>query len=304
MLPLMSLVSINVMMSLLEILIIEESTANGNDEEEKEATPDNNTDTSAPATPVNNEGNKKMKESSYNEKVEKLSKECFNSRGLSLIPILLKVIKKLVSYSHMYVCRGGLHSSQDINEDIQDVINHLLSVSSTTLVSTKTTDEPAFYSQIPEFIQNLIKRWNSTIVLEGVVLERIQSGGFDKVGLFEELWMLVSIALSSFAVQQTFEPCCALKSVLYFSISLLYSLFYLDQKSCQEFLPDVTPLFVDSLTKFAAIEGDIKSKERMGKPLAHIFNIFDKTSSRRACITLKVLIHFMSQSYIYIALLN
>ncbi len=293
MLPLMSMIAINVLLSLLQRTIQAtvceedgkelqkkdseqqqqqtESEETDKDKQKEDIKSDTVEDGAEPDTPI------------HDEEVE-----FYNKYADVLVPVLLKVIKKLVSFAHMYICRNDVQSSPSINEDIERVITTLISVSGTKLVSSsKTKERLSFFSHLPAPLIKQLKNWNTAILLDQSLLDRIWTCTSDRINLFDELRVLVDVSIDSFATQQTFDSCRCLKTTISTSLIVLSSILELrPEESRKRYLEGVAPLCTDLITEFAIERSN--DDVIIDLPLKEISTLYDKTLFRRALVKLRV----------------
>ena len=289
--PLISITTINMLLCLIQRTLqeaLEEDEDEEKEEEEEEAM-DIEKEKEEDGEAGEKEQNKEEAEEAEDEVEEEEEgpgQEFYDRYADKLVPVLLKVASKLVSYGHLYVCRD-VQTEQGLAEDMEKVIKKLLSISGIKLITSKTKCKPSFMSHIPNSMHERLKTWNSSILLDQVLLDKLCSYSADKINLFDELWVLLDISFNSFANYRTFEPTRSLKTSISTVMVLLASVLELrSQKSTETFLDGVVPLSIDLITEFCV--------ERMGNdgimeaPLKEICNLFEGDVFSRACIKHRV----------------
>ena len=283
MLPLMPMMAINLLFCLLERTIqetVKVTTPIQETREEQPATP-----TDPKKVPTTGETEKDQKEAD-SKKIKTLSDEFYVKHGSELVGVVLKVVNKLISFAHMYVCRGDARAAGEMNEDIERVVRRLMSVSGSKFVSIKTKDQLPFFSHIPLAMKDNLKAWNSASPLGYSLLDKIRTSAVDQMNLFDVLWIL-DISLSSLAVQHTFDPARCLKTAILTGLMTLSSLLMLRPKEEGVAISeDIARLLVDLVTEFAMEK--CGSDPPPDLPLKDMAVFFGKGECRRACLKLRV----------------
>ena len=261
------------------------------EEEKKELTSEEKEQTSEEKDKINEEKKGgEEKDEKPEEGVAELTPghDFYDKFASSLVPVVLKVISKLLSFAHLYICRDVVQTEQGMNEDIEDVIRTLVSVSGMKLIAAKTTKQKlSFLSHIPEAMRERLKNWNSSILLDQSLLDRIWSCTTDRINLFDEIWVLLDISQYSLSVKQTFDPTRCLKTSISTGLIVLSSILELrPEESSKHFLEGVAPLCTDLMTEFAA--DDNSNDAALDSPLKEISTLFDIGVFRRACIKHRV----------------
>ena len=211
----------------------------------------------------------------------------YESHSATLIPILLKVVKKLISYSHHYICHNLLDPEQSLAEDMADVINKILSISGTKLLQGKAHSKPLFVTHIPNAMSERLKDWNSIFVLEKSQLNKISSFSTDKVNVVDEFFAFLDSSFKSFTGVVTFTPSRLLKTSLLLTTTLVASVLGLKPDlSREKFLKEVVPLATDLVLEFAA--EDMGNECVMEAPLKEIAHMFNAESFSQECVGHKV----------------
>ena len=295
MMPLISITTINMLLCLIQRTLQEaleededeEKEEEKEEEEEEEEAMDIEKEKEEDGEAGEKEQNKEAAaEDEVEEEEEGPGQEFYDRYADKLVPVLLKVASKLVSYGHLYVCRD-VQTEQGLAEDMEKVIKKLLSISGIKLITSKTKCKPSFMSHIPNSMHERLKTWNSSILLDQVLLDKLCSYSADKINLFDELWVLLDISFNSFANYRTFEPTRSLKTSISTVMVLLASVLELrSQKSTETFLDGVVPLSIDLITEFC-VEG-MGNDGIMEAPLKEICSLFDGDVFSRACIKHRV----------------
>ena len=228
---------------------------------------------------------------------DELKEVLYSTYGTKIIPALLIVIKKLVSYSHMYICRSILETDENLAQEMEDVIKDLISISSTKAYFKKSVGKPMFASHIPDSVLDRLKSWNASLCLDSSQIEKVCLSQIDKINLLDEFSSLLTLSMNSFASHRTFDPTRLLKTTLTTALTLLLSFLNLcTQEQAAEFLKDVIPFATDLAVEFA-IDSDGNKSDIVEKPLYQIASLFDTEIFTRQCTLHKV---YFKHSFIHL----
>ena len=170
------------------------------------------------------------------------------------IPVLLKLATKLVQYGHLYVCQDMFLPGQQTAEEIETVIQKMLSVSGKSFFQAKLS-RPLFYIHIPEHMRERLKLWNLALLLDPGQTEKLCNRDPDEMDIVEEIVSFLDCSYTSFAGQRTFDPSRILKSTITTLVSLLAVFFELNpEKSRESFMKATVPLATDLVTEFITNE--------------------------------------------------
>ena len=279
--------SINLLLCLLQRTVKERTTLPEQDEdieieaeeeEEGEREEDKNEDT-APPSPE-----------------ESLKKSFYDSHAETLIPVLLKVSKLILSVSHHGICIDIFNPDQNHAKDMIDVIKSILGLSGTKLLLFGSNgklphSKDLFVRHIPVPMSESLKTWNLAIIMERSLCNRVG----DKVDIIEEMFGFLHSSLRAISGRNTYSPNNSLKSNLFIVSGLLLNLFSLSpDDSSSRFSESIVPLAMDLLLEFA-VEGD-KGMSVGGvseTPLREMAKLFDEKSFGLKCMKQKVILHLL-----------
>ena len=229
-----------------------------------------------------------------------LKSEFYRSHSSVLVPVLLKLMRKLLSFAHHCISRDIFNPDQNLAEDMLEVINKILGVSGTKSIIGKPHVKPLFISHVPPVMLDSLKSWNSIVILEK---QQISKLCFDvsKVNVNDEIVRFIDASVKSFCGSSTFNPSHILKSSLLISTTLLASIFKLDpEDSKANYMSDVVPFATDLLLEFTASSDNSNTSDVL--PLKDIATLFDNKLFSQECVKYKVSIYLYIYIFIYIYL--
>ncbi|XP_019862008.1 PREDICTED: uncharacterized protein LOC109590547, partial [Amphimedon queenslandica] len=280
-LPLISIMSLNLLLCLLQRTIKERTTLPEQEEEEEDIEIEGG----------EGEGEDK-KEDTTPSPEETLKKSFYDSHAETLIPVLLKVSKLILSVSHHGICIDIFNPDQNHAKDMIDVIKSILGLSGTKLLVFGSNGKlphtkDLFVRHIPVPMSERLKTWNSAMIMERSLCNRVG----DKVDIIEEMFGFLHSSLRAISGRSTFSPNNSLKSNLFIVSGLLHNLFSLSPAdSSSKFSESIVPLAMDLLLEFA-VEGDkgVSGGGVSEAPLREMAKLFDEKSFALKCMKQKVI---------------
>ena len=233
---------------------------------------------------------------------ETLKKSFYDSHAETLIPVLLKVSKLILSVSHHGICIDIFNPDQNHAKEMIDVIKRILGFSGTKLLLFGSNgklphSKDLFVRHIPVPMSERLKTWNSAMIMERSLCNRVG----DKVDIIEEMFGFLHSSLRAISGRSTYSPYNSLKSNLFMVSGLLFNLFSLSpSESSSKFSESIVPLAMDLLLEFA-VEGDkgVSGGGVSEAPLREMAKLFDEKSFALKCMKQKVIIIYMYM-YMYI----
>jgi len=252
MLPLMSIIALDFLLTLVIRAILDDT---GQEDKDKDKDKEEEEGEEIPG-----EASSSLKEKEDDEvegkDEEKSSEEAFfNKFGRNLIPLVVKVTRKLLKYSHSYtlpVAAPNLSTtpSPQLSEIPSLALESLLRLSGKDPLSPKES-KSLFGSHIPDVVKERVKLWNAALLIDSTQKQKLSAHSVEDIQIDKCMVTFLDLHFMAFAGTRTFNPSRSLKSTLSSALNLLLNLFSLKPSESVNMTGEIVPISCDILMEFA-----------------------------------------------------
>lgn len=250
MLPLMSIIALDFLLTLVIRAILDDTGQEDKDKDKEEEEGEE----------IPGEASSSLKEKEDDEvegkDEEKSGEEAFfNKFGRNLIPLVVKVTRKLLKYSHSYtlpVAAPNLSTtpSPQLSEMPSLALESLLRLSGKDPLSPKES-KSLFGSHIPDVVKERVKLWNAALLIDSTQKQKLSAHSVEDIQIDKCMVTFLDLHFMAFAGTRTFNPSRSLKSTLSSALNLLLNLFSLKPSESVNMTGEIVPISCDILMEFA-----------------------------------------------------
>ena len=253
MLPLMSIIALDFLLTLVIRAILDDTGQEDKEDEEEEEEEEEEKEGAekpeeAPSSPKGEEEEEGKDKDKSNEEA------FFNKFGKNLISLVVKVTQKLLKYSHSYnlsVAAPNLTApTPQLSEIPSPVLESLLRLSGKNPLSPKDS-KSLFGDHIPEVVKERLKLWNAALLIDATQKQKLCAHSVEDIQIDKCMVAFLDLHFMAFAGTRTFNPSRSLKSTLSSALNLLFNVFGLKLSESAGMVGEIVPVSCDTLMEFA-----------------------------------------------------